>query len=224
MKLRGKIENKEVIVMVDPRATHNILSLAVVKLLELPIEESGGFGVSLGNGEMIKGNGVCRGVNVHLDGKIVVCEDFLPLELGTSDVILGIQWLETLGPVTTNWKTRVMDFKLGESIVTLKGDPSLIKSRISLKAMLRSLRKEGKGYWVEFKHLTANKAEVKGINKQDDNISGALQRTIQQFAGVFAEPDDCRLLVATNMQFILRREVNQLEYDPIDTRNAKKMR
>lgn len=149
MKLRGKIEGKEIIVLIDPGATHNFISLNLVKLLGLVIEDSGGFGVSLGNGEMIKGNGVCKEVSVQLDGRLVVCEEFLPLELGASDVILGIKWLETLGPVTTNWKTQVMQFELGGSNITLKGDSSLIRSKISLKAMLRSLRKEGKGYWVE---------------------------------------------------------------------------
>ena len=102
MKIRGTIDGAEVIVMIDPGATHNFVALSVVQRLGLTVEDSGGFGVSLGNGETIKGRGICRGVNLALEGKLMLCEDFLPLELGTSDVILGVQWLETLGPVTTN--------------------------------------------------------------------------------------------------------------------------
>lgn len=37
-----------------------------------------------------------------------------------------------------------------EATVTLKEDPSLARSKISLKAMLRVIRKEGGGMLVEF--------------------------------------------------------------------------
>lgn len=41
--------------MIDPGATHNFISLAVVKELGMNVAETGGFGVSLGNGEAIQG-------------------------------------------------------------------------------------------------------------------------------------------------------------------------
>lgn len=75
---------------IDPGATHNFVSLEKVAELQIPVTDSGGFGVSLGNGETVKGTGVCKDVAIQLNGGIVVREDFLPLSLGTTDVILGI--------------------------------------------------------------------------------------------------------------------------------------
>lgn len=73
----------------------------------------------------------------------MIQEDFLPLQLGNSDVTLGIQWLEKLGSMTTNRKTQLMKFNIDTQIVELRGDPALNRSKISLKAMLRtSGRKE----------------------------------------------------------------------------------
>lgn len=80
---------------------------------------------------------------LHLQG-INIVNDFLPLGLGSSDVILGIQWLETLGMTHMNWKIQVMKFSLGKKIITLCGDPSLGKSLVSLKAM-RTIKHEGSG-------------------------------------------------------------------------------
>lgn len=51
LKLVGMIRGGEVVVMVDPSATHNFISLKAVEKLGVPVTGSGGFGVSLGNGE-----------------------------------------------------------------------------------------------------------------------------------------------------------------------------
>lgn len=88
MKLRGLIEDTEVAVMVDPGATHNFLSLNVIKAGGIRVSPSGCFGVALGNGEAVRGERVCKTVRLNLDGGLEVEEDFLPLELGSSDVIL----------------------------------------------------------------------------------------------------------------------------------------
>lgn len=56
-----------------------------------------------------------------------------------------MQWLEKLGSVTTNWKSQKMKFRVGQKNVVLQGDPSLIHAKVSLKAMVRTVRKEGVG-------------------------------------------------------------------------------
>lgn len=168
MKLRGLVGNLEVVVMIDPGATHNFLSLNVIKAGGINVIPAGSFGVSLGNGEAIRirGEGVCKAVRLHLDGGLEVEEDFLPLELGSSDVILGIQWLEKLGVVLTNWNTQVMKFEVASEPVTLVGDPTLVKSSISFKAMLRALRKGAGGFWVE-----CNQMETHGKQGESQLVS-----------------------------------------------------
>lgn len=83
----------------------------------------------------------------------MVVEDFLPLTLGNSDIILGVQWLEKLGAVTTNWKTQVMTFNVDNKLVTLKGDPSLARSRVSLKTIIRSITQERNVFLMQFNHV-----------------------------------------------------------------------
>ena len=45
----------------------------------------------LGSGQTIKGEG-CKGVIPTMQN-IEIVEDFLPLDLGNADVILGMKWL-----------------------------------------------------------------------------------------------------------------------------------
>lgn len=96
MKLKGVIHNQEVLVMIDPGATHNFISARIVESLGIPVTANKGFDVTLGNGEAIKGTGECRGVVLQM-GNIDVVKDFLPFALGNSDysrgTVVGKAWI-----------------------------------------------------------------------------------------------------------------------------------
>lgn len=69
---------------------------------------------------------------------IDVVEDFLPLKLGCTDVILGMKCLETLGRMELNWGTLTMHFKAGGETIVLQGDPSLDKTQVTLKSSVKT--------------------------------------------------------------------------------------
>lgn len=150
--MMGHINGEEVVVMIDPGATHNFISTTTVEKLLMSVTPSKAFGVSLGTGELVQGEEICQGVPLYLQG-IEMVEDLFSLPLGNSDLILGIQWLEKLGTMTTNWKTQTPKFMLNGEAVTLMGDPSLGRPLVSLKAMIRTLIKDGRGFLIEFNHL-----------------------------------------------------------------------
>ena len=58
----------------------------------------------LGTGAPIRGKVVYQGVQLSLQG-VNIIENFLHLELGSSDLILGIERLGTLGMIKFNHKT-----------------------------------------------------------------------------------------------------------------------
>lgn len=66
----------------------------------------------MGYGEFVKGKGIYKGVILEMQGLTVV-ENFLPLELGGTDVVLGMQWLGSLGLMEVNWKCLAMKFQIG---------------------------------------------------------------------------------------------------------------
>ena len=76
------------------------------------------YGVVIGSGKQIRGMGVCKGVVLQLQG-ITIVEDFLPLPLGSIDVILGLKWLANLGETRDDWRKLTMSFELGRKMVIL---------------------------------------------------------------------------------------------------------
>lgn len=75
--------------MLDYGATHNFISQRLVEELKIKQSETYNYGVIMGSGAAVKGKGICCGVVLELTG-ITVVEDFLPIELGDLDVILGM--------------------------------------------------------------------------------------------------------------------------------------
>ncbi|GJZ25780.1 ty3-gypsy retrotransposon protein [Tanacetum coccineum] len=106
----------------------------------------------LGNGKFDKSQGICKGVLITFP-ELQILEDFYPLDLGSTDVILGIKWLDTLGDTSVNWKKLTMSFEIDNKRVMIKGVPGLCRSLVSYKALLRSLQKEKGGFLVEMKSL-----------------------------------------------------------------------
>lgn len=95
MKVEGQIEAQIVVVLIDCGVTHNFISNETVAKLKIPVDKTEKYVIAMGTGMEVNGQGVCRNVKLHIQ-ELEICEEFLPLKLGNSDVILGMQWLVKL--------------------------------------------------------------------------------------------------------------------------------
>ncbi|RVW86962.1 hypothetical protein CK203_043480 [Vitis vinifera] len=148
MKIKGTIGSNEAIILVDYGVTHDFLFLDLVQRLALPLTTTTSYGVVMGIGISMKGKSICKGVCISMQGLIVV-EDFVPLKLGSTDVILGMPWLGTLGDVEVNWNMLTIKIKIGKVVILLQRDLRLSRTKVSLKAMARALQHRSQGLWVE---------------------------------------------------------------------------
>lgn len=134
--------------MIDCGASHNFLSVDLVKKLAIPRVGTSGYGVLMGTSLAVKGEGICRGVVLTLQN-LEIMEDFLPLELGNANVILGMQWLASLGGMHVNWGTLTTKFQVGGVTVTPRGNLAMCKSLVFPKAMMKAIKDQGAGVLVE---------------------------------------------------------------------------
>lgn len=91
--------------------------------LGLKLEDTDIFCVKMGI-KVEKSRGICKGMLLGLQ-EIQVIGDFLPLDLGNTDVILGIKWLQMLGMTQVNWEELTMTLQVEGCTATLQGEFTL---------------------------------------------------------------------------------------------------
>ena len=129
MKLHGKIENRDIVILIDPGATHNFICEKLAEELRLQLSPMPTYRIVLGDGPMVYGKGKYVNVPVTTQG-IMIIDEFLPLTLSSIHVIMGKQWLDSIGWVHQHFRNLVMKFIVDGQIHTLQGDPNLHRQLI----------------------------------------------------------------------------------------------
>lgn len=75
----------------------------------LQSEKNNKLEVLLGTGVTVKSLGICRHVQFGIHD-LQFLADFIALELGNADIILGIQWLRTLRKCQIDWDSHELSF------------------------------------------------------------------------------------------------------------------
>ena len=131
----GHIGKHLVSILIDSGSTHNFIQDRVAKLLGLPHNQVQSFQVLVGNGEELKCESICEQVQLSL-GDHQVMVDLFSLPSG-AELVIGIQWLRTLGPVLTDYNNLTMKFMNKDQAVHLQGVPKAPSSESSLHQLRR---------------------------------------------------------------------------------------
>ncbi|XP_068666470.1 uncharacterized protein [Aristolochia californica] len=118
---------------------HAITGLQSTTTMQLPIQPRPVASVSVANGEKVPSYGVTKAVVFVSENHHFSAECFI-IPLACFDMVLGVKWLQTLGPILWDFAALTMSFTIDHHKVTLQGrtDCSIpllhYDHRISLKA------------------------------------------------------------------------------------------
>jgi hypothetical protein len=120
-RMRGVLSGQKVSVLIDGGASHNFIDSALLKRRHIPTIEFEGFRVEVAGEHTMPCDRYIPGMKLTL-GRHDLAQDFYVMDLPNTNIILGVQWLSTLGPITTNYKTMEMSFieESGKKVI-LKG-------------------------------------------------------------------------------------------------------
>ncbi|XP_058742588.1 uncharacterized protein LOC131615102 [Vicia villosa] len=123
LKFKGKIHGLTVMVLVDTGSTHNIMQPRIAQHLNLPTTPINQFSVMVGNGSHLQCEGICNNVQILLQNKPFTLPFYL-LPIEGADIVLGMAWLRTLGPIQADFSIPSLTFQHQNTPLTLTGDPN----------------------------------------------------------------------------------------------------
>lgn len=109
IRVAGRLKNKDLTVLIDGGSTHNFIDQTIVSRYGLPITHNKKFQVMVANKEQIECGGVCRALTIDVQGTPITA-DFYILPVAACPIVLGVQWLATLGPIETDYSQLTMSF------------------------------------------------------------------------------------------------------------------
>ncbi|XP_071685220.1 uncharacterized protein [Lolium perenne] len=123
MQLRVMVHGVELLALVDSSSTHNFIAEEAAARVGIDIIQRPDMRVAVANGDRVTSNGVCRNLvlTVGLEEFWVDC---YTLALGGIDIVLGVQWLRSLGPIYWDFTKLAMTFWHEDHHVTLLGEAS----------------------------------------------------------------------------------------------------
>ena len=107
LRLWGLVRDSKVRVLIDIGASHSFISQSLVEKLKLLVKATRTFWVKVGSGHKFNSQGTCDEVDVQLLGLVVQQKLFL-FPIDGAEVVLGLNWLETLGDVWANFKEAML--------------------------------------------------------------------------------------------------------------------
>ena len=113
MRLQGWVKPQMVSMLIDSGSTHNFSNGKSARLLDWPTQQPASFEVLAADGNKLECSAKCIDLEIDIQGHKFSADMYL-LPLKGSDVVLGVQQLQKLGPVIWDFKNFTMDFTVDD--------------------------------------------------------------------------------------------------------------
>ncbi|XP_024024277.1 uncharacterized protein LOC112092413 [Morus notabilis] len=179
-------------VLVDTGSNNNFIQEALVEKLGLSCEGSKKFKVYMGNGQYLVCDRLCKGVALDLQGNSFVV-DLYVLPIWGLDVVLGMQWLRTLGPCIHDHDKLTMEFQWKGKTVRLAGSSDLPTRQLTFTQFSALIH----GGAVSSVYRVETVTEREGSNGEpkedelvrlDESLPSLGRGLLKRFQAVFEEP------------------------------------
>jgi hypothetical protein len=140
LKLIGYIKNRKVIILVDSGSTHNFIHRRLTQEVNYYICIFNNFQNMISNGGSMKCGGCCENVCLQISQYNMKSHMF-SIDMGGCDIVIGVEWLCTLGPITMDFKDLTMQYQQEGQQHKFQGSTTESPEIISSHCMEKLLKK-----------------------------------------------------------------------------------
>jgi hypothetical protein len=177
--MRGVFQGQKILVFIDGGASHNFIDSVLLQIRHIPTVEFEGFRVEVAGGRTMPYDRYILGMKLTL-GKHDLAQYFYVMDFPDTNIILGVQWISTLGKIITNYNTMEISFtEESEKKVVLRGMSGNTHRVVTAKCIEAIFRREDIAYDVECR------ISIQVDKKGETHYSTEIQRIINKHSKVF---------------------------------------
>ncbi|XP_057497404.1 uncharacterized protein LOC130782134 [Actinidia eriantha] len=160
MRIKGQVKKNVVEILIDSGSTHNFLDHTFAKKTGTNIQPTNTLAVIVADGTKLISKAMVKDFQWIMQGTVFTTNMRL-LPLGGCDMVLGVQWLSTLGHVLWNFQNLQMDFTAFGRRHVLKGGNTTDVQLVDARQMDHLIKKKSQGVVAQVCNLQAmNSNEV----------------------------------------------------------------
>ncbi|CAH9099686.1 unnamed protein product, partial [Cuscuta europaea] len=129
-------------ILIDSGSTHNFIDETTATKLGCKMVEVKPMCVAVADGNKMVVYKMCKRFQWKIHDTIFT-SDYMVLPLGCCDIVLGIQWLSTLGPIIWDFQKLIMEFKVNGKRHVVRGSHNNNKVKIISSQKCQKLIHEG---------------------------------------------------------------------------------
>eukprot|EP00253_Pinus_taeda_P034864 PITA_34864 len=179
INIEGHIKKKKVIVLVASGSTHNFIHCKIEKELNCFLYPAPECQVMVTSGGTIHFSRKCHNIKLSM-GEYVLNIPIISIPMGGVDVVLGVQWLQSLGRIAFNFQELFMKFCVEGKEVELRGIAGKLGKIINSNSMTKLLKKEQRGVITQLCSLE--------VPTSKSSISQDLEKVFDNHSKVFETP------------------------------------
>ncbi|XP_047326494.1 uncharacterized protein LOC124930180 [Impatiens glandulifera] len=187
LQIRGKIGSLPVVILIDTGITHNFINSRILRNIGHEAMKTQVLSVKVADGSTLFCSSICKNLKWSMEGKDYQA-DMKVLTMTGYDMVLGIEWLITLGTSAWNFEKLTFSFEMEGATITLQGIPQTQINLIEGHQLEKLLRKGSLAAMVQAK--TENEAQFFAlITRAQEEVSEDLQGLLDDFSTLFQQPD-----------------------------------
>ncbi|XP_071905722.1 uncharacterized protein [Coffea arabica] len=196
MRVTGHVGKQNVNIFIDCGSSHNFIHPRVVQKLGVKTVKVEPLVVEVADGNKLTTQDLCPGFTWKMQGQEFKA-DLLVLPVGGCELVLGMQWLTTLGDVKWNFQELRMEFIRHEHKVVLRGMKQQELQLVKRKKMQKILQKPEQIVTAQLSLIKAvpNTSEPPSLyaiaaEPGGDQVSSSveLEQLLNDYDDVFQEP------------------------------------
>nr|XP_009797441.1 PREDICTED: uncharacterized protein LOC104243878 [Nicotiana sylvestris] len=127
IRVTGYHEKRPLQVLIDTGSIHNFIDQDMAKKLGCKTSSIMAQSISVADGRRVQTASICKNLQWFLQGT-TFSSNFLLSPLVNMDIVLGVQWLNTLGKILFNFRNRTIEFMYHGKKHVLSGATNQLKS------------------------------------------------------------------------------------------------